>query len=47
VCHVEQPPVERGWAVGIRFLMARVRMSVRTTMQRLGVEDRLGAANSI
>jgi SulP family sulfate permease len=28
---------------GIRLIVARVRRSVRTTMQRLGVEDRLGA----
>ena len=29
----------------VRFVMARVRASVRTTMQRLGVEDRLGPEN--
>jgi sulfate permease, SulP family len=30
---------------GVRFVMARVRSSVRTTMRRLGVEDRIGAEN--
>jgi len=30
---------------GIRFVMARVRTSVRTTMRRLGVEERIGADN--
>ena len=29
----------------VRLVMARVRTAVRTTMQRLGVEDRLGAGN--
>ena len=32
-------------ARGVRLVMARVRTSVRTTMQRLGVEDRIGAGN--
>ena len=30
---------------GVRLVMARVRTAVRTTMQRLGVEERLGAEN--
>jgi SulP family sulfate permease len=30
---------------GVRLVMARVRASLRTTMRRLGVEDRLGAEN--
>ena len=30
---------------GVRLAMARVRSAVRTTMQRLGVEERLGADN--
>jgi SulP family sulfate permease len=32
-------------ARGVRFAMARVRTTVRTTMQRLGVEQRIGAVN--
>jgi SulP family sulfate permease len=32
-------------ARGARLVMARVRASVRTTMRRLGIEDRLGAGN--
>jgi SulP family sulfate permease len=30
---------------GIRLVLARVRTSLRTTLRRLGVEDRLGADN--
>jgi SulP family sulfate permease len=30
---------------GVRLVMARVRSAVRTTIQRLGVEERLGADN--
>jgi SulP family sulfate permease len=32
-------------ARGTTLVLARVRRSVRTTLQRLGVEERLGAAN--
>jgi SulP family sulfate permease len=30
---------------GVRLVLARVRRTVRTTMQRLGVEERVGAQN--
>jgi SulP family sulfate permease len=30
---------------GTRLVLARIRTTVRTTMQRLGVEDRLGVEN--